>query len=163
MEDQEKPVQASEEMSISQLLSSMLPMTMLGAGALLVGMGFYFYLFPEDEQSVTALIPAFIGLGLLIPGFIVAFDVSGDFPIFTIITPENKKHVMHAGAMFALIGTLGGLMGISDFISWITDGVPLERPTIARIAMVLLCGQTLVGCIMSFRLARIKREQEAGN
>jgi hypothetical protein len=70
---------------------------------------------------------------------------------------------MHAGAIFCLIGLLGGLMGIPDFITWITDGGDLERPTIARMAMVLFCGENLVGSILSFRLARIKREQEAQN
>ena len=70
---------------------------------------------------------------------------------------------MHAGAMFCLIGLLGGLMGVSDFITWLSDGGDLDRPTIARIAMVLLCGENLIGSIMSFRLARIKREQEAQN
>ena len=140
-----------EEMSFSESMSTMLPIGMASSGFLLIIMGVYFYLFPEDEQSVTALIPAIIGLGLMIPGLI------------TILRPENKKHAMHAGAMFCLIGLLGGLMGIPDFIAWITDGGDLERPTIARMAMVLLCGENLVGSILSFRLARIKREQEAQN
>ena len=65
--------------------------------------------------------------------------------------------------MFCLIGLLGGLMGVSDFITWLLDDGNLDRPTIARMAMVLLCGENLVGSIMSFRLARIKREREAGN
>ena len=54
-------------------------------------------------------------------------------------------------------------MGIPDFITWLSDGGDLDRPTIARAAMVLLCGENLIGSIMSFRLARIKREREAGN
>ena len=137
--------------SPSTFLADILPYSMAMSGLILVGMGFYFYLFPEDEQSVTALIPAIIGFGLMIPGLI------------TIIRPENKKHAMHAGAMFCLIGLLGGLMGIPDFITWLSDGGDLDRPTIARVAMVLLCGENLIGSIMSFRLARIKREQEAGN
>jgi hypothetical protein len=127
----------------------MLPFGMASSGFLLTGMGIYFYLFPENEQSFTALIPSIIGLGLMIPG------------IIAITAPHNKKHAMHAGAMFALIGLLGGLMGVPDFISWITGGGDLERPTIARMAMVLFCGENLVGSILSFRLARIKREQEA--
>ena len=120
------------------------------SGLFLVGMGLYFYLFPEDEQSVTALIPAIIGLGLMVPGLI------------TIIQPENKKQAMHAGAVFCLIGLLGGLMGIPDFITYLVDDGDLDRPTIARMFMVLFCGENLVVSIMSFRLARIKREQEAG-
>ena len=145
MEEQEKPTELTEA------VSNFLPFSMAGSGLLLVVMGFYFYLFPEDEKSITSLIPAIIGLGLMIPGLI------------TIFTPENKKHAMHAGAMFCLIGLLGGLMGIPDFITWISDGGDLDRPTIARIAMVLLCGENLIGSIMSFRLARIKRERESGN
>ena len=145
MEEEEKPTELAEA------ISNFLPFSIAGSGLLLVVMGFYFYLFPEDEKSPTALIPAIIGLGLMIPGLI------------TIFTPENKKHAMHAGAMFCLIGLLGGLMGIPDFITWLSDGGDLDRPTIARIAMVLLCGENLIGSIMSFRLARIKREQEAQN
>ena len=57
MEDKEKPVELSE------LLSTFLPYTMASSGFLLVVMGVYFYLFPEDKQSVTALIPAVMGLG----------------------------------------------------------------------------------------------------
>ena len=146
MEEQGKPTE-----SLAEAVSNFLPLSMAGSGFLLVVMGFYFYLFPEDEKSVTALIPAIIGLGLMVPGFI------------TIFRPENKKHAMHAGAMFCLIGLLGGLMGIPDFITWLSDGGDLDRPTIARVAMVLLCGENLIGSIMSFRLARIKREIEAGN
>ena len=142
---------SQQETNFSESISAMLPFGMASSGLLLTGMGIYFYLFPENEQSVTALIPAIIGLGLMIPG------------IITIATPHNKKHAMHAGAMFALIGLLGGLMGVPDFISWITDGGDIERPTIARMAMVLFCGENLVGSIISFRLARIKREQEAQN
>ncbi len=137
--------------ALSNIIADKLPYSMAISGLFLVGMGLYFYLFPEDEQSVTALIPAIIGFGLMIPGLI------------TIIRPENKKHAMHAGAVFCLIGLLGGLMGISDFITFLVDDGDLDRPTIARMAMVFLCGENLVVSIMSFRLARIKREQEAGN
>ncbi len=137
--------------ALSTILADILPYSMAMSGLILVGMGFYFYLFPEGEQSVTALIPAIIGFGLMIPGLI------------TIIRPENKKHAMHAGAVFCLIGLLGGLMGIPDFITFLTDGGDLDRPTIARMFMVLFCGENLVASIMSFRLARIRREQEAGN
>ena len=136
---------------LSSIIADKLPYSMAMSGLFLVGMGLYFYLFPEDEQSVTALIPAIIGLGLMVPGWI------------TIIRPENKKHAMHAGAVFCLIGLLGGLMGIPDFITYLVDDVDLDRPTIARMFMVLFCGENLVVSIMSFRLARIKREQEAGN
>ena len=53
-------------------------------------------------------------------------------------------------------GTLGGAMGIPDAIAgdW-------GHATIARIVLLLLCGEYMFFSIMSFRAARIKREQEA--
>ena len=48
--------------ALSTFLADILPYSMAMSGLILVGMGFYFYLFPEDEQSVTALIPAIICL-----------------------------------------------------------------------------------------------------
>ena len=131
--------------AISWILAN-LPLVAMLEGLFLIVMGVIFYLFPEDKQSVTALIPSFIGLGLLIPGYLA-------------YTNENMKmHVMHATAVFALIGTLGGAMGIPDAIAgdW-------GRATIARIVLLLLCGEYMFFSILSFRAARIKREQEAEN
>ena len=132
----------AESNPMSPILENM-PLVAILEGAILIAMGVYFYLFPQEEQSVTALIPAFIGLGLLIPGYLA-------------YNPEMKMHAMHATAVFALIGTLGGVMGIPDAIAgdW-------GRATIARIVMLLLCGEYMFFSIMSFRAARIKREQEA--
>mgnify|MGYP001215152653 CR=1 FL=1 len=129
---------------LSPILENM-PLVAILEGAILIIMGVYFYLFPEGEPSVTALIPAFIGLGLLIPGYLA-------------YNPAMKMHAMHATAVFALIGTLGGAMGIPDAIAgdW-------GRATIARIVLLLLCGEYMFFSIMSFRAARIKREQEAEN
>ena len=130
-----------ESNPMSPILENM-PLVAILEGAILIIMGVYFYLFPEDEQSVTALIPAFIGLGLLIPGYLA-------------YNPAMKMHAMHATAVFALIGTLGGAMGIPEAIAgdW-------GRTTIARIVLLLLCGEYMFFSIMSFRAARIKREQE---
>ena len=123
-----------------------MPIVGIMQGFFLIVIGIIFYLFPEDKSSVTALIPSFIGLGLLIPGYLA-------------YTNENMKmHAMHATAVFALIGTLGGAMGIPDAIAgdW-------GRATIARIVLLLLCGEYMFFSIMSFRAARIKREQEVEN
>jgi len=137
--------QSNEIDGIAWILANMHFVAMY-TGIILVAMGALFYLFPEDKQSVTALIPSFIGLGLLIPGYLA-------------YTNENMKmHAMHATAVFALIGTLGGAMGIPDAIAgdW-------GRATIARIVLLLLCGEYMFFSIMSFRAARIKREQEVEN
>ena len=137
--------ESNEIDAIAWVLANM-PIVGIMQGFFLIVIGIIFYLFPEDKQSVTALIPSFIGLGLLIPGYLA-------------YTNENMKmHAMHATAVFALIGTLGGAMGIPDAIAgdW-------GRATIARIVLLLLCGEYMFFSIMSFRAARIKREREAEN
>ena len=77
-------------------------------------------------------------------------------PGYLAYNPAMKMHAMHATAVFALIGTLGGVMGIPDAIAG-----DRGHATIARIVMLLLCGEYMFFSIMSFRAARIKREQEA--
>ena len=99
-----------------------------------------------SQSSITALIPTFIGLGLLLPGWLAYSN------------PEMKKHGMHVAAVFALIGTLGGLMAIPAIIDGDWSG-----STIAQLVLLLFCGEYMFFSIMSFREARIKREQEAEN
>ena len=137
---------AEEEASSMQWILGNMPLVAMLEGLLLIVMGLFFYIFPEDESSPTALIPAVIGAGLLIPGYLAYSNES------------MKMHAMHATALFALIGTLGGAMGLPDMIAG-----DFDRPTIAKLALLILCGEYMFFSIMSFRAARIKREQEAGN
>jgi len=131
--------ESNEIDAIAWILANM-PIMAIMQGFLLVVIGIIFYLFPEDKQSVTALIPSFIGLGLLIPGYLAYMN-------------ENMKmHAMHVAVLVSLIGTLGGAMGIQDAIAgdW-------SRPTIARMILLLTCGEYMIFSIMSFRQARVKR------
>ena len=137
---------AEEEASPMQWILGNMPMVAMLEGLLLIVMGLFFYIFPEDTSSPTALIPAVIGAGLLIPGYLAYSNES------------MRMHAMHVTALFALIGTLGGAMGLPDMIAG-----DFDRPTIARLALLILCGEYMFFSIMSFRAARIKREQEAGN
>ena len=137
---------AEEETSAMQWILGNMPLVAILEGLILIIMGVLFYVFPEDESSPTALIPAIIGAGLLIPGYLAYSN-------------ENMKmHAIHATAVFALIGTLGGAMGLPDVMAGNFD-----RPTIARLVLLIFCGEYMFFSIMSFRAARIKREQEAGN
>ena len=137
---------AEEETSAMQWILGNMPLVAILEGLILIIMGVLFYVFPEDESSPTALIPAIIGAGLLIPGYLAYSN-------------ENMKmHAIHATAVFALIGTLGGAMGLPDVVAGNFD-----RPTIARLVLLIFCGEYMFFSIMSFRAARIKREQEAGN
>jgi hypothetical protein len=137
--------ESNETDAISWILANMSLVAMF-EGLFLIVMGVIFYLFPEDKQSVTALIPAIIGAGLLVPGYLAHSN------------PDMKKHAMHATAVFALIGTLGGAMGLPDAIAG-----DFGRATIARLILLILCGEYMFFSILSFRAARIKREQEAEN
>ena len=131
--------QSNEIDAFAWILGNM-PFFGIMQGFFLVVLGIIFYLFPEDKSSVTALIPSFIGLGLLIPGYLA-------------YTNENMKmHAMHVAVLVALIGTVGGAMGIQDAIAgdW-------SRPTIARMILLLTCGEYMIFSIMSFRQARVKR------
>jgi len=135
---------AEGRMSPMQWVLGNMPLVAMLEGLLLIIMGVLFYIFPEDKSSPTALIPAIIGAGLLIPGYLAYSNES------------MKMHAMHATAVFALIGTLGGAMGLPG----VMEG-NFDRPTIARLALLIICGEYMFFSIMSFRAARIKREQEA--
>jgi len=131
--------QSNEIDAFAWILGNM-PIVGIMQGFFLVVIGIIFYLFPEGKSSVTALIPSFIGFGLLIPGYLA-------------YTNKNMKmHAMHVAVVVALIGTLGGAMGIQDAIAgdW-------TRPTIARMILLLFCGEYMIFSIMSFRQARVKR------
>ncbi len=137
---------SEEETSAMQWILGNMPLVAILEGLILIIMGVLFYVFPEGESSPTALIPAIIGAGLLIPGYLAYSNES------------MKMHAIHATAVFALIGTLGGAMGLPDVMAGNFD-----RPTIARLVLLIFCGEYMFFSIMSFRAARIKREQEAGN
>ena len=67
-----------------------MPLIAIIEGLILIIMGVLFYVFPEKESSPTALIPAIIGAGLLVPGYLAYSNES------------MKMHAMHATAVFAL-------------------------------------------------------------
>ena len=131
---------ADEETNTIQWILGNMPLIAMFEGLFLILIGVIFFLFPEDKQSVTALIPAIIGAGLLIPGYLAYSN------------PNMKMHAMHATAVFALIGTIGGAMGLPDTVAGNFD-----RATIARLILLIICGEYLFFSIMSFRQARIKR------
>ena len=130
--------------AIAWFLNNM-PLYSIITGGFLAVFGVYSYI-SASQSSITALIPTFIGLGLLLPGWLAYSN------------PEMKKHGMHVAAVFALIGTLGGLMAIPAIIDGDWSG-----STIAQLVLLLFCGEYMFFSIMSFRAARIKREQEAEN
>ena len=92
----------------------------------------------SDPPSITALIPAFMGLPMLLLGFLSESN------------PSNKRHYMHACMVVALVMALGGARVVLGGMSWLA---------IVSHLLLLQVGVsfTIVG-IMSFRHARLQRE-----
>ncbi|MFL2975781.1 MAG: hypothetical protein ACJZ42_05660 [Candidatus Thalassarchaeaceae archaeon] len=94
----------------------------------------------SDPPSLTALIPAFMGMPMLLLGFLSESN------------PSNKHHYMHACMVVALIMALGGARVVTGYggMSWLA---------IVSHLLLLQVGIsfTIVG-IKSFRHARMQRE-----
>ena len=90
--------------------------------------------------SVTALIPAFFGIVLLVLGFLARSE-----PL--------RKHAMHAAAAVALIGCAGAVMSLLR-APWATRSA---LANFSQLAMALITAAFVVLCINSFRAARRAR------
>lgn len=109
-------------------------------GAILVVTGVIAYI-ATSAASVTALIPAFIGLALLAAGLIAR-------------KPAAHRHAIHAALVVALLGALGSLMQVAK-IGALFDGTA-ERPAaiiVSTVMFVLLIGYLVAG-VRSFIAAR---------
>ena len=128
--------------TLSWILGNM-PFVAIIEGGFLILFGISSYLY-SGQSSFTALIPSIFGFGLLIPGYIAYYN------------SEMAKHAMHVTAVFALLGTLGGLDSILGFL----DG-NYNLANISKGVLLIICGEYMYFCILSFRAARMKREQES--
>jgi len=99
-----------------------------------------YFIQSSDPPSITALIPAFIGIPMLLLGLLSEWN------------PPNRHHYMHACMVIAVIMVAGGARVIIGFgeMSWLA---------IVSHLLLLQVGIsfTIVG-IRSFRYARLKRE-----
>jgi hypothetical protein len=117
----------------------------VGIGLVILGLGSYFGL---GRESVTAFIPAFFGVPLVVLGAVAAKS-SG----------KLRMHLMHAAAMLALLGLIGSFGGVPDVFKLI-GGAELARPkaSIAKAIMALLCVVLLALSVKSFISARMSRK-----
>ncbi|MEM9941731.1 MAG: hypothetical protein AAF939_09085 [Planctomycetota bacterium] len=104
----------------------------------------------KSKRSVTALIPAFVGILIGLSGVIA-------------LKESARKHAMHVAATFGLLGFLAGasrgMMGIGKFFSG--DPSLNQRSFLFVWLMALVCGVFIVLCIKSFRAARIQLKAAA--
>lgn len=92
----------------------------------------------SDSESVTSLIPSFIGATLVALGLLAQMK------------PDLSHHMMHgaaAVALLAILGSLGSLIGRGS------GGWAL----FSQLVTVVACGALLFAAIQSFKAARLAR------
>ncbi len=120
----------------------MIILTLLVATALLVT-GVVSYLI-TDANSVTALIPTFVGIVLLVLAFVARND-------------KARKHALHVVMVVALLGAIGSLrnmMGLGELFAG-TASAPVA--VISSTIMFVLLLALLIAGIRTFIAARRAR------
>ncbi len=113
----------------------------IGLGVVLMALGLGSY-FGTGREHVTALIPAFFGLPLLLLGLAA-------------LNERRRKTTMHIAAAMGLLGfggTVGGLMKLPVLLT----GGELERRAAVGVqaAMAIVCFVFVLLCVWSFVKAR---------
>ena len=110
-------------------------------GAILSAWGMVAYFIQRaDPPSVTAIIPAFFGLPMLLLG------------VASKSNPANRHHYMHASMVLALVMALGGARVIVDF-----SGMSLLA-IVSHLLLLLVGISFMIVGMRSFKHARIERE-----
>jgi Na+-transporting methylmalonyl-CoA/oxaloacetate decarboxylase gamma subunit len=122
-----------------------MPAITIVCGVLLVGVGAAGYLMQDAEnRSATALIPAGVGIVLLLLGWLAYKD-------------NVRKHAMHLAAALGLLGVLAGLGRLlpKAFKGELSMGLA----TVCILLMVLICAVFVGLCVNSFVQSRRRRSQ----
>jgi len=113
-------------------------------GVIFIVMGLYSY-FGISSESLTALIPAFFEVPMLIFGWLG-------------LNEKYLKHAMHGAAVLTLLGFAGTVGGLIKFFKML-GGAEMERPSAITVQaiMAILCLIFLVFAVKSFIDARKNR------
>lgn len=113
-------------------------------GLILIVIGLVSY-FGISSESITALIPTFLGIPVLVLGWLG-------------LNEKYLKHSMHAVAIIMLLGFGGTVSGLIKFFKMI-GGEQFERPSAITVQAIvaILCLTFLVFAIKSFIDARKNR------
>jgi hypothetical protein len=114
--------------------------TLVYAGALLLlGLGAYL---GTGAESFTALIPAFLGIPILICGLVA-------------LKTGKPKVPLHLALVLSLLGVAGGAMGLPQLPTLLTGGeVPRPTATFTQSVLFFLSVGYLALGVRSFILAR---------
>jgi len=121
-----------------------MPKLAISFGILFIIIGLVSY-FGISSESITALIPTFLGIPLLIAGIIG-------------LNEKYLKHAMHVAALLMLIGFAGTVSGLIKFFKML-GGAETARPAAVTVQaiMAVLCLIFLILAIKSFIDARKNR------
>lgn len=110
-------------------------------GIALIAVGIVGYV-ATDAVSITALIPAFFGVVLVILGWLARNE-------------RHRKHAMHVAAIVGLLGLLGAVRGFSGLFAMLAGG-EVQRPAaaVSQSIMAILMGIFVGLCARSFIEAR---------
>ena len=124
--------------------------TSVGFGVALIVLGGAGY-FATGGQSPTALIPAGVGLLLVVFGLLAR-------------NPKLRMHAMHGAALVGLVGFAGSVGGLGQLVKLIA-GETIARPpaAIARSVMALLCLAFVALTVRSFIMARSARRRASSS
>ena len=114
-----------------------MPKITLVVGVLLVVQGVGFYV-GTSSKSITALIPTFVGLPILVLGILAMKE-------------SARKHAMHLAAALAMLGFLAAVGRMAS------AGLSISPAGISVLILALLTGVFLLLCIKSFIDARRRR------
>ena len=114
----------------------------------LLGLVTYYFAIPlgAEKASVTALIPTFLGVPLMLLGY------------FSIFKPHLRKHLMHVAVV---LGLLGFLASTGRLIPVMIKNPSLGIGPVSLMIMAIICGVFVVMCVRSFIAARRAREASA--
>ncbi len=120
--------------------------TIFGVLLVLLGLGAYGVALAGDDASVTALIPAFLGIPVTILGVVAQAQ------------PKRRALLLHVAVALAVLGFLGAARGLMGLPALLTGG-DVERPAavIVQSIMAALCAVYVVLAIQSFLAARSAR------
>jgi hypothetical protein len=119
-------------------------------GGLMIGLGIGVYgglsVSGSESPSITALIPAFFGLPIVLLGVVALRDT-------------YRMHAMHGVAVLALLGLLAPLSRL--VMQVVRGGDVAWLPLVSLVLMAVLNGGLLALCVKSFIDARRRRSENA--
>lgn len=115
-------------------------------GVIFIVMGLYGY-FGISSESITALIPTFFGIPMLILGWLG-------------LNEKYLKHAMHGAAVLMLLGFAGTVSGLIKFFAML-GGAETARPAAVTVQaiMAVLCLVFLILAVKSFIDARRAKKE----